>query len=913
MPPLARPRLAGVVLVLASAAVFAQTGPSSGGGIMLDPFPVVGTRLPNYQVPGSPVVVLDRDLIMRTGSVDLTGLLARLPQTYAGAGGGIGTVPNGSPSYGMAASFFNFTTGAAVPLRQTGVSSVGLRGLGAAGTLVLVDGRRLPLATQEDTANETGAGFYDLSAIPLGLVERVEVLPNGASAVHGSETVGGVVNVVLRRNYVGGEITTGFRGTEHGGGFERHATVSTGFRQGPLNLFVSATGRSREALPATRRTFSASTDQTARGGRNFGLSVGSPAVISATVGMFPDFFDQNGDPARHALVPTNQDGSGLSPADFTGAGAQFGTSATTIRRLDTAPYKDLFGAFEQVGLNLSGAYTFNDRLEAFAQLTWSDRTTATAHEPATVAGGGFGGTNSRVPADDPRNPFNQAVIVSMALVEFPARTQTVDVTTAQAVAGLRGQIGTDWQWDAAVTFARERFDSRSAELDTSAFVAALADGRFNPFGDPVSHGPLNAALANVIFEDARVAGTSEITGFDAFARGPVFELPAGPVSLAVGGESQRAQRHRTSTNPVFGQPAEITSARTTSAVFAEIHAPLSGGERATTGLRRLDARLATRYERADAFTETTPSLGLHWQPFQAFTFSADYTEGFRAPSLTELEDVVFTGTATVTHPVLNGERYPVDTLRGGNPAVEAETSQTYQFGVTFAPPQAKGLSLYARSYETYYNNKLNTLTEQVFVSFENRFPGRVSRDVSGRITQVDNTTVNFGKVYVRAVDIGLVYDHDYGDFGQVRFNVDAARQLDYRTETRPDRAGTATPDGEDTVSPPEWKVFGMLFWNRGVWDATATVQYIDGYASNGSGSFFDSSTAYPSFTTVDLRVGYTFRRGLWRDWGRDARLQIGIGNIADREPPFANSPYGYNQGLHSPLGRTYDLTLRMPF
>ncbi len=908
---------AGLV-ALSSFDLPAQGSPSAapvGEGIMLDPFPVVGSRLaaPESDPAAPAAVILDRATIERVGALSLDDLLTRLPFTYSGVGDGIGTVPNGAPFYGNALALTNFSTGASAPLKQTGVSAAGLRGLGAAGTLVLIDGRRLPLATQEDTASDTGAGFYDLSAIPLGLVDRIEVLPNGASAVHGSDAVGGVVNVVLRRNFTGGEITAGLRATEAGGGFERHAAVSAGTRQGPFSLFVTVTGRSQEALPASSRPFSASSDQTARGGRNWNLAVGNPPVLSATAGTFPGLTDQNGNPARHALVPGDQDGSALTAADFTGAAPQFGTSAGTIRTLDAAPYRDLFGSLEQAGFNAAAAYAFNANLEAYARVTGSDRTSVTAHEPATIVGGGFGGANTLVPADNPRNPFGQAVRVSLALVEFPARAQTVDVTTTQTVAGLRGAFGEGWQWDAALTHARERFDSRTAELSTAAFVGSLADGSFNPFGDPLTHGPLNAHLAGTLFTDARIAGTSQITGFDAFARGPVLDLPAGPLTLAVGGETRRAERQRSSTNPVFGQPADVTSARTTTAVFAETYLPLLGDDATGPGLRRLGARLAARYEKTADFAETTPSLGLAWTPWDAVTLTADYAEGFRAPSLTELEDVVRTGTTTIIDPLLAGERYTVAYRRGGNLDVSAETSRTYQFGLSVTPPFLAGLTFHARSYETYYNNKLNTLTEQLFVSFEERFPDRVSRDTSGRVTEVDNTTVNFGKVYLRAADLGLAYEHDFGDLGRITVRLDATRQLAYRTEMRPDLAGTVTADGEDTVSPPKWKAFGLLFWNRGAWDVAITAQHLDGFASNSSGSFFDAATAYPSFTTVDLRLGYTFAERGWRGWGKNTRVQLGVGNLADRTPPFANSTYGYNQSLHSPLGRTYDVSVRLPF
>ena len=910
---LSHPRfsLASALATLAALPALAQPPSPAPRAIELDPFPVVGTRLSSAESAATPnVLILDEAFIQRSGATDLAELVNLLPQTYSGAASGRGTVPNGSPSYGTATTLFNFTTGAAVPLRQTGVSSVGLSGLGAAGTLVLIDGRRLPLATQEDTASSTGAGFYDLSGIPLGLVERVEVLANGASAIHGSDAVGGVVNVVLRRNTAGSELITGFRATERGGALERHATLSSGFVRDRLNLYLSLTARAQDALKASQRPFSASQNQTALGGRDHRLVLGSPGILSARSGSFNSLTDTNGNPARHALVPEGQDGNGLAPADFAGSSSFF---TSGLRAYDSAATKDLIGASDQIGLSSSATFSVSEKLQVFARVSWSDRTSETASEPPAISGGGFGGAQSLIPASDARNPFGQEVYFSGVLIEAPARPQIVDASLLTLSTGLSGLAGERWQWDVAASLSREGFDSRTLELNQSAFVAALADGRYNAFGDPATNGPLNADLNDEIMTASRIRGSSRVTGLDAFARGPLFTLPAGEVQVALGAETHRAQRHRISTAPVFGQPAEITSARTSSAAFAEFFVPLIGGGNSGSDGQGLSARLAARYERTDSFDETSPSLGLSWQPWRDVSIYASFAEGFRAPSLTEPEDVVYDGTSNINDPRLGGARYSVTRFRGGNPDVTAESSRTYQTGIILQPRFVSGIRLRGQLNETYYDNKLNVLPEQVLVDFEDRFAGRITRDASGAIASINATTINFGKVYTRSIDLGLSYEFDSDSLGHFRVAADAVRQLEYRVEDRPDRAGNETLDGIDTVSPPQWRGLARLFWNRGVWDATVMVSHLDGYESNNSGPFFDRSTTSPSRTTIDLRLGYTFTDGLWRGRGKNARIQVGVGNLADRMPPIANTPYGYNQSLHSPLGRTYDVTLRFPF
>lgn len=899
------------LLVFTSCATlaYAQNPPTSAPGITLDPFPVAGTRLPASDLPPSPaLVVLKQEFIERSGVTSVAGLLELLPQTYGGAGSGIATVPNGSPSYGSALSFFNFSTGSAVDIKQSGVSAVGLGGLGASGTLVLIDGRRMQLATQEDTANSTGAGFYDLSSIPLGMVERVEVLANGASAVHGSDAIGGVVNVVLRRNYTGSEITTGVRATQDGGGFERHATLSTGIIRDNLSLSFSASARSRAALQASQRSFSASQDQSDRGGRDHRLIVGSPAIIRGPFSGLNGLQDENGGPARFALVPEGQDGTGLSPSDFTGRGGFF---SSRLRYFDAATYRDLIGSEDQLALRGSARYQFHENLQAYVSLGWSRTESETANEPPATSGGGFGGTNSTVPASNPLNPFGQDVQVTMVHVESPARPQFVDIATFRATAGLRGTIWDNWEWDTAAILSRENFDSSTFSLNDNAFIAALSDGRFNPFGDPITNGPINAHLYDELLTAANITGDSQITSFDATARGPLFNLSGGEALLAVGAETLRAQRNRESTNPRFGQPAALASARTSSAAFAELYLPLLNGD--TFGTKHLSARIAARYESADQYSATSPQAALTWNPVSAITLHASYSAGFRAPSLTELEEIKRTDTDDIDDPLMGGANYDVEVFRGGNPSVQAEESKTYQFGLTIEPPAFAGLRLRALTHETYYDNKINELGHQTFVNFADQFPHRVTRNAAGFVTQVDATTINFGKLYTRSLDLGISYAHESASTGRWTFHADAIRQLDYRLDQRPDRIADLIKDGADSASPPKWGGFASLLWNRGAWDATVMARYLSGFDSNRTGPFFDQSTTIPSWTTVDVRVGYRFDDGVWRGYGKGLHVRVGVGNLSDRQPPFANTVWGYNQGLHSPLGRTYDLTVRLPF
>jgi iron complex outermembrane receptor protein len=340
--------------------------------------------------------------------------------------------------------------------------------------------------------------------------------------------------------------------------------------------------------------------------------------------------------------------------------------------------------------------------------------------------------------------------------------------------------------------------------------------------------------------------------------------------------------------------------------------PWFGATNARPGLKRLDLRLAERHERSREFHETSPRYSLYWSPASWLILHGTFAAGFRAPALSEFERTLLRGTTTVTDPRL-GERYSVAYIRGSNLHAQPETSQTWQAGLTATPGRLPGLTFRALINETYHRNKQGILFEQTLLNFEDRFSNRITRGADGRVTAIDATTVNLGRIYTRSLDLHLSYVRDFGSVGRWTLRSDATRQLEYLTDLVPGRTPVTISNGEDTLSPPRWSTLGSLWWDRGNWSAGASLQFLDRFASNLSGPFNDQRTAIASWTTIDLRLGYRFSRGVWQGRGRDLRLQFGLGNVADREPPFANTVYGYNQSLHSPLGRTYDCSVRLPF
>lgn len=271
----------------------------------------------------------------------------------------------------------------------------------------------------------------------------------------------------------------------------------------------------------------------------------------------------------------------------------------------------------------------------------------------------------------------------------------------------------------------------------------------------------------------------------------------------------------------------------------------------------------------------------------------------------------------------------VTVTRGSNPAVHPEISENTFFGVVFEPKFARGLKLQADYYETRQEDVLQVLSAQTIVNNEPLFPGRVTRapadatdqalNQPGRITQVDQTFVNFGLVLNRSLDVTAEYTLPWEQFGRIRTSVFASRTLEATRRVAPGQPAVVL-DG-DTSSPPKWKYNVGLNWNKGRWSLAAFAWHISGFTSNNAGNALvanSTTVTYfptPSVTKVDARIAYDFKNGVWRGYGKGLRVGFGVNNIFDQEPPFSDTVWGFNAALHYQfiLGRAYELSFLLPF
>jgi iron complex outermembrane recepter protein len=948
------PGVAQTTTASAPAASASATNEEGGtiGLVRLEPVEVTGSRLRRLEVEGpSPVSIYDADFIRASGALNLADFLNLMPQNYTGVSAGRASAPNElNPEFGQRTETttpaINFVTGAsAAPPGQTGVSGVSLRGLGSGSTLVLVDGRRVAQSGAGNRGSDSRQGFVDLNTIPFGMIERIEMITDGASAIYGADAVAGVINIILKKNWVGSELTSSFKGAFDGGGRERSVSLTSGFAAGNLRGTVNVSYYDRASLKASQRSFSANQDHrdivagyNADGspifGRDLRLNWGYPAVAQTrSGGNFSNLTQPNGDPTRVAITP---EGFATTPplSAFTGAGPVPPNTfifATGQRRGNTAEFLDIIPESERHSFAANYTYTFSDRLQHYGSYSYSDTYglfNGQVAVSASSASTGFGNFATIVP--NAFNPFDQDVIVGMIHYEFGSIGQKTAGNAKSFTAGLRGKLGETWEWDLGFNHQQQRFNQRNREFNGALISAPLANGTLNPFIDARVAGNVHASIYDSMAIYPTVFSTSGLQGWDLTLNGEVMDFIGGPILAAVGGSANRARNASTATTfTVAVSPVRTVNTvggmRDSEAGFAEVMIPFVGKPNAMPGAQRLELTFAGRYENYDlAGSTTVPRVGLTWAPMQAILLRGSYAEGYRAPALTEYQVASQTFTSTVTDP----RRTPanttgVATTRGSNPDAKPETSTNEFYGLILEPPFVPGLSLQVNYYKTEQQNVIQVLSVNQMLLNEDLFTDRITRaaadanDIAlsqpGRVTAIDQSFINFGRVGNESIDYNIDYVINTETFGRYRLRWTLANTIKSYRQLAPGQP--ALIDDGDTFAPPEWRHTASLIWSRGSINASMFFTYIDSFATNRGGNTLTATYPVDSAWKLDLRGGYEFQNGVWRGYGRGLRVQGGIGNVTNQKPPFSDTVFGYNGGLHSAwaIGRSYELSVVFPF
>ena len=861
--------------------------PQDGNDIL-----VTGTRIRGRAPVGSEMVTIDRRAIEQSGYTTTQQIAQSIPQNFAGGA----NENTGTASTGI---------GGGNAARGAGVN---LRGLGQSSTLVLLNGDRPPLGGNTGT-------FADLSMIPSSAIERVEIVPDGASAIYGSDAVAGVVNIIPRLTFTGAE--TSFRiGTADGDAQEYQASQLLGTKWSSGRFMIAYEFYKRDALHAGDRHY-ATDDLRAFGGPDRRVAYASPGTIYAG--------------GRTFAIPAGQNGVGLTAAQLTPGttntgNSQFMTDLLPDQRRHSvfaAASQELFPHLRFYARGLLSIRNFDQALRSSAD----SRRTVPVTNPFYV---------------DPIGTHLPVGVQYSFVRDLGAERYRGKVTAYGGSAGLAADIGR-WSIDAHGTWGRqaEHYDDIN-RVNTARLAVSLADTNpataYNLFGDGPSTNP--ATIAKV-----RGSLSQDYDGIvwalTTRADGPLFALPAGEVRLAVGGE-YRQDRYRPGTGvndvsaltPIPLNVVPLQGPRTIKAAYGELLVPVFGQEAAIPLFRRLDLSAALRAENYSDFGNTTnPKFGFSWEPFAGLTIRGSYGKSFRAPLSQELRQdpgsmAIFA--FTVADPQSTTGTSNLIVIRGNDPNLRPERATTWSLGADLKPAVLPGLHAGVTYFNVQYRDRIASIASQLTSYLVNRsvyapvteanpsaarvaelFASPIYLDLLGIpatapiVAVVDARTQNLSVLNQTGIDFDLGYGFDAAegraDVGVVGTHIFYIRQG--LTATAP-----LTNILDTAGNPVDLRLRGHATWNSTHWNVAGFVNYVGGYTNK------TVTPAQPvsSWTTFDLNVGYRFSRSDGAFKG--VRVTFNASNLFDRAPPtiayiVGQNTNGYDPENASPLGRLISLQI----
>ncbi|MBV8280150.1 MAG: TonB-dependent receptor [Verrucomicrobia bacterium] len=853
-------------------AVGANSSPSTVNQDQLQQVTVTGYITPRVGDGPQPVLTLDQDFIQKQGDQTVADVLLRLPEN----------LNSFTPQYNAGENY------------SAGASDANLRGLGADATLVLVDGQRQ--VAFPFPQNQT-ISFADLNSIPLAAVDRIEVLKDGAGATYGSDAIAGVINIILKDSYQGADLKF-YYGISQRGDFEQyHASLVGGISEqlnenSRFNLVFTFDFYEQAPIDLDDRGYAAQLNHSVYGAY---LNWQSPTYSN------PVFADARGNtytvkPGTVGPVITRND-------FFRPASVALPGSNAIVSDFQLEPREERLGTY--VKLN----YQLDDFLKFYEEFSYQWNKESSEINPY----GAIASDNLIVPAANPFNPFGiPLTIVRARLDEFgPLKTYTT-IDTVRTLTGATLLLPQNWTVDLSFLYAES--DATGEEVDNAnrSRLQEALDGTlpgfggqfYDPFPDQSAVANPNGKMVDAIRATVQRNAHSSLLDWGVKAGGGLMELPGGQVTLGAGVE-YRSERYASSwdQNSASGNIVHMPPQSPTNGSdnvwsgYAELAIPILGEHWSWAGARALEIDLQERYDDYNDFgTAAKPKLLLRYKPVDDLTFRLTYSEGYRAPSLSQL----FSGTLysygsifDPKNPQLGAE---YDTLRlSGNPELKPETAYSYYAGAIWSPgskdPEhswwgwANGFSAYIDWFQILMHNEIAALAPQQIVDNEQNLPGLVVRQANGQINYINDPFLNLGAVLVDGVDFGATYSSREYSWGKIDLEIGCSYQYNFAVQNIKSASAslpglglvriqpTAVYPEADSYGLPDFKMVASLFYSKALFGidrfrAGLTLNYIDSehdYLDNFKGTnpstlIEPNGTVHRvgSWTTLDLQVSYSF-------------------------------------------------------
>jgi iron complex outermembrane receptor protein len=891
-----KPIVRGLALAfgsVASAAIFAPVALAQQAPVVQERVEITGSSLRRVDAETAlPVTVIKADELARQGVTTAEQAVARIAasQSQTGVSASIGGVTGGK-------------------------AEANLRGLGSNKTLILLNGRRLV------NAAFTGLeGSSDLNQIPLAAIDRIEVLRDGASALYGTDAVGGVINFILRREYSGLEVAYENQTPQESGGALNRASLTGGYGsldKQRFNVMASLDWRKQKVLTAAQRDFG-----------NTGVFDG--AITPGTSGTtFPGALD-----GINLSVPTCNPPTSIP------------NETRTSCRYDFTHDIDLIPANEQIMGLLKGQFAITpDNIAGLEYLRAKNKVTARiAPDPRT---------SDLMPRNhpdwptDPTTGLPQATtipdvgngqpggVLRWRSVPLGKRTNESDVTNERLLGELQGSAA-GWDYRGAIGKAKTKTEefARNGYAQQSVIQQDLFNGLINPFGPQTAadQAALDAAEVNAKYDTAR----GDVSFLDARVSKDLVTYDAGTMSFALGGE-YRKEKYSFEPEPITGEIPSIgvdpnsgvSGSRKVWAGFFELGIPI---------MKNFDATLSGRYDHYSDFGNTfNPKIALRYQPVQQVLLRGSYNTGFRAPTLFDIyapQNLTFTANA-YDDPVLcpNGTAVPPadpnvvcgqQTLRrlsgpvalGKSPtSLKPEKSQTVTAGIVVEPTTSMTLGL--DFWWIMMKHQITNLPEQSVFGDVAKYGNRIVRcsqisaaeqdrvnnntgaclsSAYDAIAFIDVPTENLGNISTYGVDVSFASRFPTGDYGRVTLLLDGTyvTKYDYQRE---DGGVYIHNVGiyQDAAPIFRWQHNASASWGLGAWNVTLANLYRSGYVDQvpphqvGDYSIFDLTAAWSGVKGLTLRAG--------------------VHNLMNTDPPRSNQTttfqHGYDPRFTDPRGRTW--------
>ncbi|WP_045769474.1 TonB-dependent receptor [Xanthomonas albilineans] len=905
---LVKNRLAHAVcltLTALPATLYAQSAAPADNGapVELDRLTVTGSLVRRVDVEtASPVAVVDRQQIQQSGKQTLGDLLQALP-------GIAGDATNPQVNNGGG----------------DGASTVSLRGLGDQRTLLLVDGHRV--------LNN------DVNSIPANMIDHVEVLKVGASAMYGSDAIGGVVNFILRKNFEGGEVAVNYGQTSRGDGARDGASFTFGKTWDRGNVVVGVDYNKQKAVSTANRAFSKYAMYLSSGSV---LKRGSSRTPSGYYKLPAATLAANGCSPRGALT---SDGNGGYKC-YNGSADSYNYQAQNL----------LLTPQQRVGGFVLGSFNVTDNVQAYVNAYHNHTMSHYAIAPLPFDAQNDGIT---IGANNPYNPFG--VEFGPNGYEFRSRFTTLgqrqgfyDTATDQDVLGLKGSFGdSSWIWN--VNFDYGHYRQRSwnhGYVDYASLQTAIDAGQVNIF----DQGNANTVAWMRSHESIpRFETTTIMRQWEASANGNLWELPAGSAQLAVG-----ALYRKQSLDYTVSSNALINSDNTCAISSEACSSPLSGSFDVKEAYAQVFVPVlaqsspvgAVNLTLSDRFSDyssvrssnNSASFQVEWRPIHDLMLRGTAAQVFRAPAIGDIYLGPTADSPNFTDPCIgySGSGHAnacagvpagwagsglsqANSIKSGSRYVgyqlKPEKGTSFDYGLVYSPEYVPGLSLNLDWWKVKLDDLIQSISAQTvadlcynddnspYCSYIHRYAANTVS--AGNINYIQTPVVNIGKLNTQGIDFGANYVLPETAFGKFNLALDTTYLHRYDIDTGDSIVHMAGRYSSSYGNYAHWRGRAQVGWKLGNWDASWNTRWV-GKVQIGSSDLSQNMSADASTAGVVMKYGSQLYHALQVGYDMtDAHLRfdLGVDNLTNKQPPvmYQNNVLNANTDVstYDTLGRYY--------